>query len=641
MMKHWMRLLGGLLLSVFIAGCAGRGGYGLTSPDGEISLEVFQSEDGNWAYRLSAYDSLLLDTSLLGFRDTLGRQLLTGERFRQVTVARTSHDGVWKPVWGKRSSVTDRYNELSLTFSGANPDETFGMAFRAYDDGVAFRYFVPEGSALKADGVAESTRFAFNGDYTAWFYNNEWHNIGPERLIESDGIRQPVMTVQVDTALYMALHEADLRTDAPLLLRSVKGERAFCVEPEAVDLAAGYLSAWRVLFVGRTPGAMVDSHLLELLNPEPAGDFSWVKPGVAVWDWRIDGAQWEGFTYGMNYSSWVRMVDFAAEQHFPYLVLDANWYGPEHEAESNPVSGDKAADVKRIIRYGREKGVGIWLYLNDVGGRRYPIEETLSQYASWGAAGIKYGFMTGSPREKNLWTQRITALCAQNKLLVDFHDGPVHPYGQMRTWPNAVTREYCQAQLDAHRVFQPKTFVTSVFVNMIAGPIDMNNGMFDLRQGHTTRVDESQPVPSTLVSEAARTLIVFSGATVIPDIPEFYRKYPPLLEFLSAQQMPWLESRTLCGEIGKYIAMMRQTRDAYLVGVATNEEVRTLDIPLDFLEKGVDYEATVVEDGDDAHYLTNREVLKVSRQPVTAGSVVRVKLAPGGGSCLLIKKKMQ
>ena len=91
--------------------------------------------------------------------------------------------------------------------------------------------------------------------------------------------------------------------------------------------------------------------------------------------------------------------------------------------------------------------------------------------------GISFSYLLG--------TQKITALCAKNHLLVDFHDGPVHPYGQMRTWPNAVTREFCHAQLDGHNVFSPKTFVTSVFVNMISGPIDMNNGMFDLRQGKT------------------------------------------------------------------------------------------------------------------------------------------------------------
>ena len=144
--------------------------------------------------------------------------------------------------------------------------------------------------------------------------------------------------------------------------------------------------------------------------------------------------------------------------------------------------------------------------------------------------------MRGNPEEKNHRTRLITELCAKNKLLCNFHDGPVHPYGQMRTWPNAVTREFCFAQLDSKRVFQPKTFVTSVFVNMLAGPIDMNNGFFDLRQGKTTRVDNPMECPSTLVAEAARTLITFSGATIIPDIPEFYQKYPELLRSSQASK---------------------------------------------------------------------------------------------------------
>ena len=295
--------------------------------------------------------------------------------------------------------------------------------------------------------------------------------------------------------------------------------------------------------------------------------------------------------------------------------------------------------MQRLIAYAKEKGVGIWLYLNDVGGRGYPIEETLRQYGEWGAAGVKYGFMSGSQRDKNPWTQKITRLCAENHLLVDFHDGPVHPYGQMRTWPNAVTREYCHAQLDGHHVFVPSTFVTSVFVNMVAGPLDMNNGMFDLRQGNTTRVDESQPVPSTLVAEAARTQIVFSGATILPDIPEYYRKYPSLLNFLSAQRMPWRESRTLAGEIGQYIVMMRQAADgAYLVGAATNEEARDVTLSLDFLDEG-QYEAQITEDGDGAHYLTNREVLKTRTEQVTAADSLTLSMAPGGGACVVFRQK--
>lgn len=276
--------------------------------------------------------------------------------------------------------------------------------------------------------------------------------------------------------------------------------------------------------------------------------------------------------------------------------------------------------------------------MNDVGGKKYPIEKTLRQYGEWGAAGIKYGFMNGTPEEKNHWTQKITRLCAENKLLVDFHDGPVHPYGQMRTWPNAVTREFCHAQLDAHRVFEPKTFVTTVFVNMLAGPVDMNNGMFDLRQGPTTRIDESQPVPSTLVSETARTLITFSGVTILPDIPEMYHKYPELLNFISAEKMPWKESKTLSGKIGEYIVMMRETADDYLVAAVTNEEERTLSIPLSFLPDGT-YHAQLILDGDDAHYLTNRESYQVKVLKVKPSDNVSVKLAAGGGACLRISKR--
>jgi alpha-glucosidase len=169
----------------------------------------------------------------------------------------------------------------------------------------------------------------------------------------------------------------------------------------------------------------------------------------------------------------------------------------------------------------------------------------------------------------------------------------------------------------------------------------MNNGMFDLRQGNTTRVDENQPVPSTVVSEAARTLITFSGATIIPDIPEFYKKYPDLLRFLSEEKMPWKESKTLDGKIGEYIVMMRQNQNnTFLVGAVTNEEARTLTIPLSFLPKG-NYELTLVQDANDSHYLTNRESYSVDKKQVSKSETITVSLAPGGGACLLLKKNKE
>ncbi len=611
----------------------------IQSPDGKLSITIQLSEKGELSYSFNAFKQPAILNSPMGYSagnsvsvPSVGWNIEKSEQHSVISV--------WKPVWGKRSVVPDEYNEI--TFNLIGPDATklqhLCLEVRAYNDGVAFRYSVPAEEKNSLIATSELTAYHFAGDYTAWFYNGENANIGPVKLSENDAKRLPVMTVKASDKLYMAIHEANLATGDPLVLQSIKGSTTFSVVSNPGTLEAGFQSAWRVILCGKTPGTMVDSHMIELLNPPAVGDFSWVKPGVAVWDWRIDGAQIDGFTYGMNYPSWVRMVDFAAENNIRYLVLDANWYGPEHEAKSDPLKGDKVSDVKKLLKYGKEKGIGIWLYLNDVGGRKFPIEQTLKQYGDWGAAGIKYGFMRGNPAEKNVWTRKITELCAQNHLLCDFHDGPVHPYGQMRTFPNAVTREYCHAQLDGHHVFVPSTFVTTVFVNMLAGPIDMNNGMFDLRRGKTTRVDENQPVPSTLVSEAARTLIVFSGVTIIPDIPEYYRKYPDLLKFIAAQKMPWRESKTLSGEIGEYIVEARQATDGvWLVGAATNESPRELDISLSFLKRGK-YEVTIVQDGDNAHYLNNREELKTTQEIVKPKSKIHVKLAAGGGACLIIKE---
>ncbi|MEO5715945.1 MAG: glycoside hydrolase family 97 N-terminal domain-containing protein [Luteolibacter sp.] len=582
----------------------------LDSPDGHLKLTFEVAADGSVTHALAVDGKPVISPSPVGF---------TGGHFADVK--RSSENSVWKPVWGKRAVVPDRYREATIDLG------SYQLKARAYDDGVAFRYVFP---SQKPAGT-EATAFKFTGDYTAWYYNGENHNIGPEKLSAAKGRRKPVATIRTTDNNYLALHEADLADGEPLILEAKGGETS-------LTIASKPSTSWRVVMFGRTPGALVDSQLIELLNPPPpAGmDFSWVKPGVAVWDWRINGAKVDGFKYEMSLPSWKRMVDFAAENRIPYLVLDANWYGAEFGHNSDPVKGGKVDQVREIIAYGKTKNVGVWLYLNDVGGRKFPLEETLKQYGEWGAAGVKYGFMNGSPEEKNRRTRLITELCAKNKLLCDYHDGPVHPYGQMRTWPNAVTREFCQSQLDGHKVFGPATFVTSVFVNMLAGPLDMNNGLADLTQAG--RVDHGVPVPSTLTAEAARTLIVFSGTTIIPDIPEYYRKHPELLRFIAAERQPWHESKTLAGEIGEYIVMARQSADgAWLVGAATNESPRELEVPLSFLPEGK-YDALVIQDGPQSDYHTHAEDYQAEARKVSRTDTLRLKLAPGGGACVLLER---
>jgi len=585
----------------------------ITSPNSKLNLKLSYNLNGEIIYSLSANSKTLITNSSVG---------LSGMD-NVVPISSFSHsiNSVWKPVWGKRAIVPEIYNELTLDL------KAYKMVVRAYNDGMAFKYVFPKEKAIK-----DLTQFNFNGNYTAWYYNGENANIGPEKLLDCNDKRLPVMTIKVDDDNYLAIHEASLSWGEPLILQSKRNQTLFTIASKPND-------AWKVIMYGTKAGELVDSHILELLNPPPSKDFdfSWVKPGVAVWDWRIAGAQVDGFKYEMSLSSWKKMVDFASENSIRYLALDADWYGPEFGKDSDPLKGGKVTQVHEIIKYGKIKNVGIWLYLNDVGGRKFPIDLTLKQYSDWGATGIKYGFMSGSPEEKNERTRMITELCAKNHLLCDFHDGPVHPYGQMRTYPNAVTREYCQAQLDGGTVLEPKTFVTSVFVNMLAGPLDMNNGLADLTQAGRIH-GAAYSTNTTLSGEAARTLITFSGVTVIPDIPENYKKHPEILQFIASQKMPWLESKTIKGEIGEFIVMARQADDkTWLIGAATNEHSRELDIPLTFLKKGK-YKATIIQDGDAADYRTLNESYKVLLKNVGSNDVIHVKLAPGGGACILIKQ---
>jgi alpha-glucosidase len=288
-------------------------------------------------------------------------------------------------------------------------------------------------------------------------------------------------------------------------------------------------------------------------------------------------------------------------------------------------------DVEKLIRYGKKRGVGVILYFNDIARHNWPFEETLKLYHRWGAAGIKYGFMRGRGQKKVLETRKIVALCAKYQLLCDFHDGPVPPSGDRRTYPNYVTREFCHSQSDAMRAFSPRGFCEQVFVNMLAGPLDMCNGLYTLRNPAETRPKIFRNVDTTVAAETARTMITFSGMSIIPDTPEAYEAKGDLFEFLGALPMKWDETRILYGEIGEFICTARRSGEEWFIASATNEKARTLEIVLDFLKENRTYSATLYEDAPDAHYKTNREAYRVRRMKITRNDVIKAAMAPGGG----------
>jgi len=601
------------------------------SPNSQLQLEIYL-RDGRPHFRVLQQGKTILTHSPLGL--TFADESVSGEYVLE-TIASGEITSRWQPVWGKRSTVRNHYHYREIGLQ-----DKLAVEFRVYDDAIALRYKTSADSSSSRILQRELTTLNFVSDPICWSYNGENPNVGPEQLSTIDKARKAPMACKLADHCYLGVYEAALYDATWMKLVSDVGENNLRIETSPYKIAKSGETPWRVLMFGTSPGELVDSEVLMNLNPPTQlKETSWIKPGVCFWDWRAWGHKTDdGFTYELSLPSWKRFVDFAEETDVPYLLLDANWYGPEFEANSNPTETGKVNAVRELLAYAKKRNVGILLYLNDVARQKYDLKAVLKNYSDWGAVGIKYGFMKGGGKDKVRRTRQIIELCAENRLFVDFHDGPIPPSGDRRTWPNCLTREFCHAQSDALKAFVPKTFVTAAFVNGLAGPIDMSNGMFDLNHSLDQRPRVLEEIPSTIVAEAARSLIVFTGLNVLPDSADSYRKHLELFGFIAAQKMPWTESKTLQGEIGEYIVTMRQTGETFLVGSATDEHGRTLSIPLDFLGEG-EYEATLYEDAPDAHYLKNREAYSIRHLTVTAKSVIQAKLAPGGGHCIKLVPK--
>ncbi len=573
-----------------------------------------------------------------------------------------SLDETWKPTWGRFSSIRNHCNQSVWSLKERGPlARTLEIVVRAYDRGVAVRYILQgNGKAVFRD---DATHFSFAESPTCWGYNGERANLGPSPIEAFKGTRLP-LTFRLKDGRHAGLLEAAIYRFAPLEGRKT-GPRSYRTffPKSSVDLPAE--TSWRVLLLGSCAGDLLTGNLLENLNPPCRIEKAdWIRPGLAMWDWRAWGGKGSGgFVYNLDMASWRRMIDFASRhESIRYLVLDANWYGHEFDKKSNPMKsrdylvyqpdpkspkmGTKPApkdwkdpiDVPALIRYGKERGVGVILYINEVARKNWDFEKTLKTYREWGAAGIKYGFMKGGGQQKVLTTREIVELCAANKLLCNFHDGPVAPSGDLRTWPNYVAREFCHSQCDATRSFTPQTFCTTVFCNMLAGPLDMCNGFFTLTDLDKARPKVFRPVESTVVAECARILITFSGLSLIPDTPESYESKPDLLEFISNLPMRWDETRILNGSIGEHITTARRNGTSWFIASACNEKGAVLPVTLDFLEEGKTYVVTFYEDAPDTHYQNNKEAYVVRKGKVRKGEAFKIRLAPGGGHCMWIRE---
>jgi alpha-glucosidase len=625
------------LLIFFLASCnKPLNNFNLNSPDGNVEVNILLIE-GKLNYQINWSGQKMVGSSELEIFPNAAMSILSASEIE--------NKNTWNPVWGQHSSIEDHFKELQIDI---NCDGTTGkLLARVYNQGIAFRFILNEGE--KPNEAIFKCGYALPEGSNYYFPKGETEPIGPVNFVELNDVLQAKngktgtinvpLVVESPNQSYLALLESDLY--------AANGIESMHLDKTGVDgkieslnkVAINeneWISPWRVILLGKSAGDLVVNTVpINLATPNKLENTEWIKPGKTVWDWRVHSyTAPDGFVYGINTESYKRFIDFASENEIEYFLIDANWFSSVTEGRFE--ISDKL-NLPMVVDYADDKGVDIILYYDRHKGN-FGDDKLFPYFKSLGVKGMKYGFM-GNDVD---FTREAIQKSAQNQLLIDFHDSPVPFTGIRRTFPNAITREYCHAQQDSRRAFTPESFIKMALINAITGPLDMNNGNFDLT-GINSGLRQKGPREkntyfSTVASEAARTLIIFSGLVCIPDAPEAYASKADLFEFIQKQPVgKWDESRVLHSKIGKYITTARRHGNEWFIGSVYNQQGGKLDIKLDFLEEGKSYDVTFYEDTEETNCRTNPESYRVRKGKVKKGDVVEAVLAPGGGHCMWIR----
>jgi Glycosyl-hydrolase 97 N-terminal/Glycoside hydrolase 97/Glycosyl-hydrolase 97 C-terminal, oligomerisation len=628
------RLFLGLLFTVCSFQGMASAVYDLYSPDRKIHVVVKETGNSIW-YELSYNGSAIIKQSALGLETTT----VSFHEGQIGKVDNSTFQETWRPLVGKFSQISNHYNQ-SVFHIQTDKGLKFNICFRVFDDGVAFRYNLPVQRKIDAIEVTKDlSEYNFSGDFSVRGIdqNIEGSEFEVKPLSQRKFSKLPLL-VETPSA-WVALNEASLFDFSEAYLVNPLGKTSMSIDIDKSACRLPMKTPWRVIQIGATAGKLIESNILVNLNdPCQIKDISWITPGKSMWDWRNHGDTINGFVYGINEASYKRLIDFAAANAMAYTLFDAAWY-----SENGPAFPRDDLDMPGIIKYANAKNVDVLLYVDrhGKGGKsNWNLEQVLQTYKSWGAKGIKYGFLAGEISNRKQFvdtTRSITKLCAKYHMLVTFHDNPIHPGGEERTWPNLIAKEYCHGQQDSRKSFGPYKAVSAPFINGLSGALDMTNGFYDLDGLQNRQKVDKKGLNSTVVGETARCFVNYSPLLVLPDNGDEYSKKADLFSFI--QQMPnsWDETRVLLGVPGAYIVVARRSGNDWFIGGNTNEEGRSLQIPLSFLGKG-DYQLTSFKDGEQAHYITNKLSYSIEKSRADNTMTFKAVMAPGGGFCLICRK---
>ena len=651
---------------------------GVASPDARNRVTV-EVREGRLYYSLARDGRALVLPSLLGFEFRGAAPLRDGVRITDTT--RTSHDEWWTQPWGEVARVHDHHNELAVSVEEtAAPNRRFTLRVRSFNDGVGFRYEFPAQPGLGAFEITEElTEFALADNARAWWIASNWprkdrseelYSAGPVSTLDS--VQTPLTLETRDGRTFMVIHEANLVDYARMFLRgprmegrTLHADLAPMADGIKVRGASPFVTPWRTIQLADRAIDLAPSLLGLNLNPPNAlATTDWIRPMKYVgiwWGMHINTMTWSsGPKHGATTATAKRYIDFAAANRFGGVLVEGwntGWDG-DWIANRDAFSFTKSYpdyDLAAVATYARQKGVRLIVHNETSGGiQNYErqMDSAFALYQSLGLDAIKSGYVTdltseGHSHYSQYMVQhyrRVIELAARYGIMLDAHE-PMHDTGERRTWPNMMSREGARGQeynaWSGDGGNPPEHETILFFTRSLAGPMDFTPGIFDLLiergSGRPRRPDEPR-VRTTLAKQLALYVVIYSPLQMAADLPENYERQPAF-QFIRDVAVDWDTTRVIDGRIGDYVVVARRQRggQTWFLGAITDEERRTLDVPLSFLTPGRRYIAEIYADGPKAHWLDNPLPVTISRRAVTTTTVLRLNLAPGGGQAIRIR----
>ena len=643
--------------------------YNLESPQKNINITI--SADGDiLKYSVTHDNTPIITDSPISMELNDGKILGANPIVRSYDIEKVNES--IKSVLYKKETIIDNYNELTLNLKG-----NYSIQFRAYDDGIAYRFITKFSKPIIVK--KENITYNFDDDYTAYipyvnpskghgdniskqFFNSfeNTYSITPISEMENDKLAFMPILISLKDNKKVVITESDLEDYPGTYLTKNKNNKNSIVGMHAnypkVEEQGGYNNLqyivkeredyiakvqgtrdfpWRCMIISENDKELLNNDMVyTLASPSRIEDESWIVPGKVAWEWwnawNIKDVDFES---GINNETYKHYIDFASEYGIEYVILDEGW-AVNKEADMFNVIPE--IDIYELVEYADNKGVGIVLWAGYYAIER-DMEEICKYYSELGIKGFKVDFIDRDDQKAVNFYYKMAETAAKYNLIIDFH-GAYKPTGLNRTFPNILNFEgvYGLENLKWNQDIDLVTYETTIpFIRMLAGPLDFTQGAMRNANRDNYRAVWTEPMSQgTRCRQLAMYVVYESPFNMLCDSPTAYEKEPECTEFIAKIPTVWDQTVAIDGKVGEYCVIARRAGDVWYVGGMTNWDERELELDLSFLGNG-NYKITEYVDGVNANKIARDFRLTES---TLNGRTKKVRMAKGGGFALKIEK---